>query len=198
MRLPALLCVLLCATAAAEEKPTRARLRSAFEGNLRSVVEVAGTGRRGLGVIVGASGEVLTAAELVSAKGARVKLGAEEQEGKVVMEDAQLKVALVALAGSDFPAAPVRPEGPLPRGSWLIAIRRGKAGALEPKVGQVRKGASGRSPFVETNLAPLEAGSPVFDSKGRLVGLCAQARGDGCRVLPLLALKAQLLSGATR
>ncbi len=195
MKLRVLLLLLPCALARAEEPPSRKAQRLAFEGNLRSVVQVQGPRRRGLGVVVGADGQVLTSVDYVSLEAAKVTLGEQEHEGKVVMANAQLKVALVAVEGaSNFPAAPARPGAPPPKGAWLVAVTAGNGGALAPKVGWVKKGASPRSPFLQTDLS-VPAGSPVFDGKGRLVGLCAESVAQGCRVLPLPALKAQLAQG---
>ncbi|MGQ0507911.1 MAG: S1 family peptidase [Myxococcaceae bacterium] len=191
---PLLLALIISAPALGEDKPTRAALRSAFESNLRSVVDVVGPRGRGLGVIVGAEGQVLTSVQYVSLRSAKVRREGQTLDAKVLMANAQLQVALLLLQGNDFPAAPARPFGPLLKGSWLVAIERTKPGPLEARIGQITKSSSDRSPFVETNLS-LKPGSPVFDAKGRLVGVCAGKNG---RVLPLAAVKAQLAAEAQR
>jgi hypothetical protein len=121
-----------------------------------------------------------------------VRVGDRELAAKVLVTNATLKVALLAIdGGGTWRAAPVRVDGALERGAWLIGIRRNGKGAPNPVLGQVSHPPRTASPFLQASLA-LGPGSPLFDPRGRLVALCVQSWADGCRAVPLWVIKDQL------
>ncbi|MCP3141071.1 MXAN_2756 family trypsin-like serine endoprotease [Pyxidicoccus xibeiensis] len=199
--LPLLLC-LACLphpALAGEGRPSRADLQRVMEQHARSVVRVRGPKQASPGVIVGAAGQVLTSTEPVGGE-AFVGLNAAtvEHDGKalparVVLANAALKVAVVAAPDGTYPAAPVKllKEGDSLRGRWVVGVLPAtKAQPARPVSAQV---GSAPAPFFDVPLA-LPAGSPVFDSDGRLVAVVVQRHRRGCRVLPLTEVKVQLAS----
>lgn len=195
---PALLALvaLSLAVPALAGPPTRAALRKAFEVNRGSVVEVVGPHRSGVGVLVGASGQVLTSVDFVGLERATVRRDGRELPAKVRLANAGLKVALVEIdPPGEYPATAVRLTEP-GEGDWLVAISRSRKGALSPEVAQVTRASSEATPFVELDR-PLPAGTPLFDDKGRLVAVVVVSGGRGrfARALPLPAVKVELASG---
>ncbi len=188
-RLSFLLLLFFAASATGAERPSRADLQQALELYTRSVVQVRGPRATGLGVIVGANGQVLTSVSHVSLEAAQVQFDGQMLPATVVMADAYLKVALVAAPPGTYPAVPVRVSADSPVGQWLIGVmpERGRQRA-RPVSGQARKAPE---PFFDVDVA-LAPGSPLFDTKGRLAAVCVQRRGRGCRALPLEAVKRQL------
>jgi trypsin-like peptidase len=191
--------------AAAARKPTNAALRKAFENNAHAVVEVAGPHRSGPGVVVGAGGQVLTSVDYVSLDEATVKLDGRSFRARVVVANADLKVAVVAAElpqgppdAGDAPAfrpPAVRLDETFEAGTELVAITRDQGGALAPRLVEVSKGRKATSPFVEVN-ASLPNGTPLFDAQGRLVALAVQRLKSGARALPVPEVKGQLAQGA--
>jgi hypothetical protein len=189
-RLSSLLVLLfLAASASGAERPSRADLQQALELYSRSVVRVQGPRASGLGVIVGTDGQVLTSVNHVSLETAQVRFDGQTLPATVVMANASLKVALVAAPAGTYPAVPVHASADSPVGQWLIGVtpERGKQRA-RPVSGQARKAPE---PFIDVDVA-LPPGSPLFDTKGRLVAVSVQRRGPGCRALPIEAVKRQL------
>lgn len=191
--------------AAAARKPTNAALRKAFENNAQAVVEVVGPHKSGAGVVVGASGQVLTSVDYVSLEEATVKVAGQPFRARVVMANAALKVAVVAVelpqAAPDAGAPPafrppaVRLDETFAAGTELLAIVRDQAGELAPRLVEVSRGRQVTSPFVEVN-APLPNGTPLFDPQGRLVALAVQRRKSSARALPVPEVKGQLAEAA--
>jgi hypothetical protein len=184
--------LLLGSAFAASPRPPPRELQRALELNQDAVVEVRGPHRRGTGVMVGADGRVLTSSELVGPDAGTVRVGDKDLPAKVVATNAYLKVTLLAIGGGGtWHSAPVRLDGALERGAWLIGIRRNRKGQLDPILGQVSRPPRNASPFLEADLA-LGPGSPLFDPHGHLVALCIEAWADGCRAVALPAIKDQL------
>jgi hypothetical protein len=174
-------------------RPTQAALRRAFENNRSSIVEVIGPKRSGIGVIVGAAGQVLTSVEYVGRYQAKVKVGGQELAARVVMADARLKVALLEMAvPGSFRSVAVKLQESLPAGSWLLALVRPNGRKPSVLVGKVRQSNLDRPPFAELDLA-LSAGHPLFDERGRLVALVVQRNGRrGSSIVPVSALNSQV------
>jgi len=195
--------------AAAARKPTNAALRKAFENNAQAVVEVVGPHKSGAGVVVGAGGQVLTSVDYVSLEEATVKVAGQSFRAKVVVANADLKVAVVAVevppkapdapdAGAPpaFRPPPVTLEETFVAGTELVAIVRDQAGAPAPRLVEVSRGRQATSPFVEVN-APLPNGTPLFDPQGRLVAMAVQRRKSSARALPVTEVKGQLARAAS-
>ncbi len=184
---------LLSAESAA--RPSSAALRRTYEGCRSSIVQVIGPKRSGIGIIVGAGGEVLTSVDYVGLNDAKVLWEGRELPARVTLADARLKVAMLEIsAPGSFPSVAVKLHDSLQAGSWVLGILR--AGSKRPSmlVGTVVRPNSDETPFAETNIA-LPLGSPVFDGQGRLIALAVQPRGKkGTLVLPLSTIKAQLAS----
>lgn len=187
---PAML--LLAPLGPASFRPTNAAVRRAYETNTRSVVEVIGRKKSGSGIIVGASGQVLTSVEYVSLNEAKVRVDDQEFPARVTLADARLKIALVEIVPpGPFPSAPVKMDA-LEPGTWLIGISRNRAGHSTTSVAKVGRRAPS-TPFLEIDL-PLDPGSPVFDDKGRLVALAVVRRGKACSILPISHVRSELAS----
>src|SRR5262249_21356771 len=144
-------------------------------------------------VIVGAGGEVLTSVDYVDAKDTKVKFQGRELSARVVLSDPHLKVALLEIsAPGSFPSAAVKVQEELAAGEGLLGIVRPHSRKLLVMVGNVLRPNGEKAPFAETSLA-IAPGTPVFDVKGRLVGIAVAHRGKaGSSVLPLARIKAQL------
>lgn len=197
MSTAALTLLVALAAAPAATRPTPASLRKAFENNAHTLVEVAGGRKKGTGVIVGAGGQVVTSVEHVALDTATVRVGNRELKARVVAANARLKFAVIEAAlppGESFNAPVVRTDGALPRGTWLVGLShpKKKDGAVAPTAGQVLVAAGAKTPFLVTDLA-LKPGSPLFDTRGRLVAIVVSRIGRiGSRALPLSAVQAQI------
>jgi hypothetical protein len=186
-----LLLALVATGAAASEPPSRAALRKVLALYESSVVRVRGPREAGPGVIVGAEGQVLTSVRHVSLEEAEVEYEGRTLPARVVLANAYLKVAIVAIAPSGtWPAVPVRATAESPVGQWLIGVIRGRGRQKDrPMAAQASKAPE---PFIDVAL-PLPPGSPLFDTSGRLVAVSVQRQGPGgCRALPMEAVKRQL------
>ncbi len=184
-----LLLLLLSTHAAAADHPTRADLQRALALHERSVVKVRGTRKTGPGVIVGAQGQVLTSVSHVGLEAAQVEYAGQTLPASVVLANASLKVAIVAAPAGTYPAVPVQVAPGNPVGQWLIGVVPGRGRRKDtPTAAQAR---AAPEPFFDVDLA-LPPGSPLFDTRGRLVAVAVQRRGPGCRALPLGAVKQQL------
>lgn len=201
-RLPPLLLCLLAFTLPAladEARPSRADLQRVMEQHARSVVRVRGPKQSGTGVIVGAAGQVLTSLgpvgeELVGLDAATVEHDGKALPARVVLANADLKVAVVAAPDGTYPAVPVKllKDGDSLAGRWVVGVLPATKGQPARPVSAQATG-SAPLPFYDVPLA-LPAGSPVFDGDGRLVAVVVQRTRRGCRVLPLGAVKVQLAS----
>lgn len=196
----------LLAAAPHEPPPTRASLRKAYEHNAHVLVEVSGGRRHGTGVIVGASGQIVTPVDNVGLYEAKVKLDGTELPAKVLAANARLKIAVVEIAvpdGKNLAAPPAQTDPRLLRkGAWLVGIQ--PAGAVKkkqdpkPLAGRVIAAPSIKRPFVVTDL-PLPPGSPLFDPKGRLVAVVVERVGRiGSKAVPLRVIQAQVAEAQAR
>lgn len=175
--------------ARATPSPSRASLQRALEAHARSTVQLQAQRRSGLGVIVGAGGQVLTSVELVGLYEAQVGAAGKTQRVPVVMANAGLRVALVRLPGEDHPAASVALLPERASRPWLIGVV--EAGGPRARAVAVRAAAA-PGPFLRVPLG-LAPGSPLFDAQGRLVALVVTRRGArASEALPLSAVKQQL------
>lgn len=181
----------LAATSAfAATKPTPATMRKAYQVNQPAVVKVEGGPskkkiRSGPGVIVSRDGHVITSVDYVSIDSATLHIGDEVIPADVIVADAKMKIAVVKPRAGEYPASAVNADAKLANGDWLIAVGRKKDGSFDPKAGQILKvGAT----FFETDIF-LPQGTPLYDPKGRLVGVLVTNKG---RALPLPPVKAKL------
>ncbi|EPX63355.1 hypothetical protein D187_005761 [Cystobacter fuscus DSM 2262] len=190
-RLLPLVLALVSAGALAAEKPTRADLQKTLALYERSVVKVRGGRGAGPGIIVGAEGQVLTSVRHVDLEAARVEFAGQSLPATVVLANAMLKVAVVAAPTGNYPAVPVQVSAASPAGQWLIGVVPGKGRRQDtPTAGLAREAPE---PFIDVDVA-LPPGSPLFDTRGRLVAVSVQRKGRGCRALPLDAVKQQLVT----
>ncbi|MBX5482575.1 MAG: serine protease [Myxococcaceae bacterium] len=195
MLLPALTAIALVAAPA--PRPTSASLRKAFLHNAHTVVEVSGGRRRGAGVIVGAGGQIVTAVDHVALDHATVHLGGRALPARVIAANARLGFAVVEAhlpAGVLLQSPPVRAHATLEKGMWLVGIARPKKDASQPEplLGRILVPPGGTSLFAVTDL-PLAPGSPLFDTRGRLVAIAVAKVGRiGSKALPLSAIEAEL------
>lgn len=181
------------AAGAAEPAPTPAALRKAFENNARSLVRVTGPKGTGAGVIVGADGHVVTSVAFVGLRDAEVEVEGHKYPAQVLAADAYQGIAVVQLqlpAGSELRAAPVRLDAELSRGQQLVAVRLLKSGP-SPLVVAVRRKPKDLAAPVELDQF-LPRGTPVFDAKGKLLGVMIGGR----RMLPIGQVKQQLVSAS--
>ncbi len=187
------ICLLTIASAQSAGRPSSAALRRTYESTRASFVQIIGPKRSGLGIIVGAGGEVLTSVDYVSGDGAKIRWQGRELPARVTLADARLKVALLEIsAPGSFPSVAVKLHESLDAGSWVVGILRPQSAKPSVLVGSVLRANSEQEPFAETDLA-LPNGSPVFDAQGRLIAVAVQQRPKrGALVLPLAKIKAQL------
>ncbi len=188
-RLLPLVLFLFVTSVSAEERPSRADLQKVLAAHERSVVKVQGPREAGPGVIVGTGGQVLTSVRHISLEAAQVEYEGQTLPATVVLANAYLKVAVIAAPAGTYPAVPVRVDTGSPTGQWLIGVIPGRGKKKDrPASARARKAPA---PFFDVDLA-LPPGTPLFDSKGRLVAVSVQRRGRGCRALPLDVVKQQL------
>ncbi|ATB26949.1 S1 family peptidase [Melittangium boletus] len=183
-----LVLVLWATASAATERPTRADLQRTLALHERSVVKVKGARGTGPGIIVGTEGQVLTAVGHVNLEGAHVEYERQVLPATVLLADASLKVAVVAAPAGNYPAVPVQVAAGSPVGQWLIGVVRGPGRKQTPMSAQAR---GAPAPFIDVDLI-LPPGSPLFDTRGRLVAVAVQRHGRGCRALPLEVVKQRL------
>ncbi|MGA9521106.1 MAG: serine protease [Myxococcaceae bacterium] len=184
----------------APSRPTHASLRKAYEQNVHSLVTVKHGKRSGPGVIVGADGQVLTSVQHVGLEQATVVVDGVEHEAQVIAANARLKIAVIQLPGTTTMdggarwSVPAVSEAPPTRGHWVVGVVPASGAKKEPSpvAGRVMKEASTSSAFLLTDLA-LPPGSPLFDTRGRLVALVVERAGRiGSRALPIAAVRAEL------
>ncbi len=181
----------LCSVAALSSEPTPAALRRAFENNRDSLVRVTGPKRSGLGVMVGASGHVLTSVRHVGLQEAQVEWEGAQHPAQVLVADAYQGIALVKISSQGpFRAAPVRLEDTVKRGQTVVAVRMTPQGPA-PVVAVVRRRLPQRPGEFELER-PVQEGSPIFDAGGKLLGVAISGR----RVVPVAAVKQKLAANA--
>lgn len=187
------LSLLVFVSAQPAARPNSATLRRTYQDSRSSIVQVVGPKRSGIGIIVGAGGEVLTSLDYVGQSDAVVRWEGRELPARVTLADARLKVAMLEIsAPGSFPSVAVKLRPALERGSWVLGILRYHSKSPSVLVGTVLRPNGDEAPFAETNLA-LPPGSPVFDAQGRLIALAVERRKKrGTLVLPLSTIKAQL------
>ncbi|HLL55946.1 MAG TPA: serine protease [Myxococcaceae bacterium] len=184
---------LVAAPAFAEPPPTRAALRKAFEANRDTVVEVVGPRRKGTGVLVGRTGQVLTSVDFVGLDAARVRRDGQERAARVLLANAALRIAVVEIdPPGEYPATAVQLNQPPAVGDWVVAISRTKKGAVSPVLGQVMRAPSERSAFLEVQGGAMSPGTPLFDARGKLVAVVVGSGGGRARALPVPAIKERL------
>ncbi|ATB37876.1 hypothetical protein CYFUS_003301 [Cystobacter fuscus] len=190
-RLLPLVLALVSTSVLAADKPTRADLQKTLALYERSVVKVRGGRGAGLGIIVGSEGQVLTSVRHVDLEAARVEFAGQSLPATVLLANAMLKVAVVAAPTGNYPAVPVQVSAASPAGQWLIGVVPGRGQKRDtPTAGLAREAPE---PFIDVDVA-LPPGSPLFDTRGRLVAVSVQRKGRGCRALPLDAVKQQLVT----
>jgi hypothetical protein len=166
-----------------------------FEQNQRAVVQVVGPRSAGTGVIVGAQGHVVTSTEYVGVKTAVVRFERQDHLATVVATDEELGIALIKMdAPREFPATAVTKESLIPRGAWILGISVGKDGVAAPKPGWVMRPQKAGSPYVEVDVK-LPPGSPLFDTKGRLIAVAAGKVPSRAVVVP--AIRKQVIAGSS-
>jgi hypothetical protein len=175
--------------------PTPAALRRAVQAAAPALVEVKGPKAHGSGIVVGNGGEVLTSVRFVSLKKAKVRAAKGRADATVIAASAYLGTALVRpdkqLATR---AVAVKGTAPLAMGGWLIAVDRKHPSRATPVRILTAQSASA-FPQLAT---PLEPGTALFDSQGRLAALVTQRRGNLSVAVKLEAVKAQLAAAGTR
>ncbi len=201
---PLLLLASLLLLAGASPAPSHASLRRAWERNAHTVVAVSGARGGGAGVIVGADGQVATSTLNVDLYEAKVRIAGREVTAKVLSANARTRIALLQLPlepGQTLRPPQVDLEARLRRQTPLVGIAPSSSSSsskdrgTEPVAGRVLEPATARRPHLLTDLA-LPPGSPLFDSKGRLVAMVVERVGKtGSLAVPLGPVRAQALAG---
>lgn len=145
-----------------------------------TVVSVSRQGGSGSGVIVSRDGVVLTNAHVVG-RANTVQIGLADGrslDGRVIGMDETVDVAVVRVAASNLPTAPIGDSDKLEVGQSAIAI--GNPLGLERTVTSGVISAVNRNPrgidlagLIQTDAAisPGNSGGPLVDSRGRVVGI---------------------------
>jgi serine protease Do len=134
----------------------------------------------GAGLVIDASGYILTSAHLVADRPEiSVRLAdRREFEGRVVGFDPVSDIALVKIEASGLPQARIGDPAKLRAGEWVAAI--GSPFGLERSVTAGIVSALGRTipeesfvPFIQTDVAvnPGNSGGPLFNLRGEVVGV---------------------------
>ena len=145
-----------------------------------TVVSVSRRGGSGSGIIVSRDGVVLTNAHVVG-EATNVEVGLADGRnlrGQVIGKDQTIDVAVVRVASSNLPAAPIGDSDKLEVGQLAIAI--GNPLGLERTVTSGVVSAVNRNPrgidlagLIQTDAAisPGNSGGPLVDSRGRVIGI---------------------------
>jgi serine protease Do len=143
---------------------------------------------QGSGFVIDADGLILTALHVVgTARVVRVRTADERDlSGVVVGRDPLLDLALVRLDGaSNLPAVALGDSGSLQLGQRVFALSNGLGIGLRVAAGIVS--GTGRTvafgPYDElvqtdTPLNPGDSGSPLFDTRGKVVGMGVAIEAD--------------------
>lgn len=169
-------------------------MRKAYEANQASLVEVQGPRSRGPGVVIGGNGQILTSVRYVSLERAKVHHGELTDDAQVVVANARLGIAIVAITNFSMPPAAVRLGEVPPEGTWLVAERR-LGRKTNPVLVQVLKARAAKGPFFEVN-EPLKPGTALFDANGRLLGMTTRTLRGRARAIPLDAVKQELAASS--
>jgi serine protease Do len=138
---------------------------------------------QGSGFIVSSDGLILTNAHVVrDAKEVMVKLSdRREFRAKVLGSDTATDVAVLKVDAKDLPVVALGDDKQVQVGDYVLAI--GTPFGFEQTATQGIVSAKGRSlpgdsyvPFIQTDAAvnPGNSGGPLFDARGRVVGINAQ------------------------
>lgn len=189
LRLFLLLSPLLVPVLATAAAPTRAAHRRALEADAPARVTVHGARGSGRGTLVGAGGQVLTVVDFVSLDSAKVQRGESACEASVLSADATSRLAIIACEpGTLAPQTPVAASPQEMRDTgWAIAVlqKKGEAGARSVRLLEQKDG----SFLVATSLP---AGTPLYDDRGRLLGLTTRREAHRSRALSISALRAHV------
>src|SRR5687768_7830176 len=130
MRWLAFLSLAVGVAALAAPPTKRARQRAVID-NADSLVEVMGSNVRGLGTVVSASGEIITAAQLARGKEVQIRYRGERMRALVVSTDPGSGLALLrGPEGREFHPVAVH-QTPAENGDWLIAVDQQRNGQLQ-------------------------------------------------------------------
>lgn len=144
---------------------------------------------------------MVTVVDHVTLESAVVRTGNRSRTAKVVAANARLKIAVVEATldeGEQLSAPAVEPHASLRRGTWLVGMKSGRGAETRPSpvTGRIVAATTASRPFFVTDL-PLPPGSPLFDTKGRLVALVVERVGRiGSRALPMARVQAELTAAA--
>lgn len=165
------------------------------EGARDSVVQVRGSGRgAGSGVVWQSSTTVMTNFHVVAGVGERLELLATNNRrysAKLIAGNPRLDLALLNVADSDLPPAPLGDSARLRVGELVFAIgnpwgQRGVVtagiisglGELEPQRGERRA----RYIRSDVRLAPGNSGGPLLNARGEVIGINAMIFGGDLSV----------------
>jgi len=137
----------------------------------------------GSGFILSPDGYVLTNAHVVEAAEEIIVRTSDrrEFEARVIGSDQRSDIALLKIEGLELPAVEIGSVNDLQVGEWVLAI--GSPFGFEHSATAGIVSAKGRSlpsenyvPFIQTDVAinPGNSGGPLFDLKGRVVGVNSQ------------------------
>lgn len=137
----------------------------------------------GSGFIISSDGYILTNAHVVeNADEVMVKLtDKREFKAKVIGVDSRADIALLKIASTGLPKAPIGDSQQLQVGEWVLAI--GSPFGFENSVTAGIVSAKNRTlpddnyiPFIQTDAAvnPGNSGGPLFNMKGEVVGINSQ------------------------
>jgi S1-C subfamily serine protease len=142
----------------------------------------------GSGVIVNSTGDILTNAHVVA--GAQhltvTLLNGRTYQGTVVGKDSVTDLAVVKIAGSGLPVAPLGDSSTLVPGDWAIAI--GNPYGLNFTVTAGVISATGRTipdgsdqSFLQTDAAinPGNSGGPLINTAGQVIGINTAEASNG-------------------
>jgi len=137
----------------------------------------------GSGFILSADGYVLTNAHVVEAAQEIIVRTSDRREfiATVIGADERSDIALLKIDGDDLPAVEIGSANDLNVGEWVLAI--GSPFGFEHSATAGIVSAKGRTlpsenyvPFIQTDVAinPGNSGGPLFDLKGRVIGVNSQ------------------------
>ena len=150
------------------------------------------------GVLVSSDGLVLTSSAAV--KGATTLRVATADghayDATVAASDVAHGVAVLRVeGGSGFSTSSLASSSPKPGDVAVMVARNPAAGALQVGVGTIRGPAAGTSlllgSVVDINTDPGDAGAPVFDAVGRLLGVAVTGSGTSSSLLLTSPVAAQ-------
>ncbi|MEM6290915.1 MAG: trypsin-like peptidase domain-containing protein [Myxococcota bacterium] len=167
-------------TLAAVERETTAL----FDHVAPTVVLIETADGFGSGFFVSPLGHILTNRHVVGTQGTvRVRLhDGRRVTGTVVERGAKgVDLALVKVAVKGAPALPLAPTRSLRIGTWAGSVGHGRGGVWTLTTGLISNAHGGRARGVLQTQIPLNpgaSGGPVFDRRGRVVGVVASGLVD--------------------